>query len=330
MLTYTHVVKNSIAGMIALCALLGFAGMVHAAYPIEKIPGGEQVFGDFVVGPTKTDVTIKPGQSREVELTVTNRMGSRRVFNLEIEDAKGSDDPNQAVVLLGDDRGPYSLKDYIRFPESSFELAQGERARIMVTISIPANAQPGGLYGSVLVTTDSLPSDDAEAIKAGTKAGSVIVSRIGALFFVTVPGDVKKAGFLEKFTTAPEGKTFFNQGPVKFQVLFRNNGTIHLNPSATISIKNMLGEEVGSIVAEPWYSFPQSVRMRELTWNRDYLFGRYTAELSLNRGYDNLVDTAQVTFYVIPWQLVAGAFAGLMLIFLFLRFVIRKFEIKRR
>lgn len=322
-----------VRGAALSASLLVWALCVHAAsaaYVLEQVAGPDEAYGDFVVGPTKVELGIEPGKTQTIELMVTNRMGSRRVFNLEVEDAKGSNDPNQTVVLLGDDRGPYSLKDYISFPEKSFELDQGQRARIPVSISVPADAQPGGLYGSVLVTTNSLPGEDDEAVRAGAKAGSVIVTRIGSLFFITVPGAVERDGRLQQFSVVPEDRMFFSTGPIPFQILFENTGSVHLNPAATLSVRNMLGDEVGSTVIEPWYAFPQSVRRREITWDREFLFGKYTAHLSLNRGYDNHIDTASVTFVVIPWTLMAAVFGGLVLVFFFFRFIIRTFEIKRR
>lgn len=315
--------------------LFGFALLflgapaAHAAYQIEQIPGGDQVFGDFVVGPTKIDLTIAPGTEKTLELMVTNRMGERKQFNLQIEDAKGSDDVRNPVVLLGDDRGPYSLKDYIHFPEASFELGQGERARIPVTISIPADAQPGGLYGSVLVTTASLPNGGDQTVQSGAKSGSVVVSRVGSLFFITVPGDVQKGGEVSSFTTSGN-KKYFSSGPIGFDILYHNSGNIHLAPYGSISIKNMMGDEVGVITSDPWYAFPQSTRLRQLTWERPYMFGKYTATAKINRGYDNIVDEKSVTFYVIPWKIVGGAFLALLLVFFFLRFLVRTFEIKKK
>lgn len=321
--------------LIVLSAMVLWVWMLCAgvaqAYTIEQIPGGDGGAGDFVVGPTKTDLTLQPGTQQVVEIMVTNRMGQRRVFNLTTEDMKGSDNPEQTVVLLGDDRGPYSLKDYLKFPEMSFELNSGERARIPVTVSVPKDAQPGGLYGSVLVSTTSVPPKEGDAeVKTGAKTGSVIQSRIGLLFFITVPGAVTKEGSLKKFSMLPEGRRVLSKGPIQFQLLFKNSGSIHLNPYGTVSIKNILGEEVGTINVDPWFSLPQSTRLRELTWDRPYLFGRYTAEAHINRGYDNQSDTATVSFWVIPWTLLGAAFLGLLLVFFILRFIARTFEIKKK
>lgn len=320
------------AHLIVLCAVVWVwmlsVGIAHA-YTVEKIPEGDTPVGDFVVGPTKTELSLEPGTEHPLELLVTNRMGERRVFNLTTEDMKGSDDLTQNIVLLGDDRGPYSLKDYLKISDTRIELESGERARIPVIISIPKDAQPGGLYGSVLVST-APQARPGESDGTGAQAGSVIVARIGSLFFITVPGDVKKEGNLVKFSTLPEGKKLFSRGPIDFQLLFKNTGSIHLDPYGTISIKNMFGEEVGLVNAEPWFAMPDSTRLRQIAWDRPYLFGYYTAEARINRGYDDQSDTAKVSFFVIPWTLIALVFVGLVLVFFVFRFIGRSFEIKRK
>ncbi len=322
--------RDVIATLFGLCfAVSGSALSVHAAYEIEMIPGGDQVFGDFVVGPTKIELPVEPGTEKVVELVVTNRMGEPRIFNLEIEDMRGSDNPEETVMLLGDDRGPYSLRDYLSFPEASFELKQGERARIPVTVSIPADAEPGGLYGSVLVTTTSVPREDTDDT-TGARSGAVIVSRIGALFFVTVPGEVLKEGSLTEFSTIPQGKRVWSAGPIGFQLLFENTSSVHLSPFGSIRIKNILGEEIGLVEVDPWFAMPQSSRRREVSFDRAHLFGYYTAEATIDRGYGDVVDTKQVSFIVIPWMLVAIAFGGLALVFFVLRYILRNFEIKKR
>lgn len=327
---YASMRRHILAVALAVvCTLAYLPPVARAAYQIEQIPGGDVVVGDFVVGPTKLELTLEPGTEKVVELMVTNRMGERRQFNLSVEDTKGSDDPNQAVVLLGDDRGPYSLKDYLKFPEATFELGQGERARIPVTVQVPADAQPGGLYGTVIVSTASLADKNAQDTGPGARAGSVIVNRIGALFFVAIPGAVDRAGMLDDFKLLGD-RQYFSRGPIDFQILFRNTGSIHLAPSGIVTITNMLGEEVGEVIVDPWFAFPQSLRLREIKWDRPYLFGKYTAEAKINRGYDNLTDTASVTFYVLPWTLIGGGFVALVLVFFIFRFIGRTFQIRRR
>jgi hypothetical protein len=291
----------------------------------EEVGAGD--YGDFVVGPGKVELPLNPGESRTIEMTVTNRLGEPRVFNIVTEDAAGSQDPYQAIVLLGDDRGPYTLKDYIQFPETSFVLEAGVRARIPVTITLPEDAEPGGRYGSVLVTTTSVPNDNRLSSEA--RPSSAIVTRIGTLFFITTPGEVEVEGALEEFTTIPN-KKFFTKGPISFAAIFRNTGSVHLNPYGSISVSNMLGEEVGFIEMDPWYAMPQSLRYREVAWEREFLFGRYTATLEINRGYNDEIDTATISFWVIPVKLIIPAIGGLVLLLLLIRYIVTRFEFKRK
>ncbi len=297
-------------------------------YRTEGVPGGDEVLGDFVVGPGKVDLRLNPGETRTVEILVTNRTGERRMFNLATEDAAGSQDQSVAIQLLGDDRGPYSIRDYISVPAKSFVLEQNQRAHIPVTISIPLDAEPGGLYGSLLVDTvaiDAVPGD----VNSGTVPQSAIVARVGTLFFVTIPGALEYDATLSEFGTLQKQK-FYQSGPVTFGLLHENKGSVHIAPYGELRIRNFFGEEVGYLELDPWFVLPNSVRLREVTWTRDYLFGRYTASVAINRGYDDVVDEAQYTFWVLPWKPIALAFAGLFVVIFLIRSFLKRFEFKRR
>lgn len=314
-----------IVGMVLLSVVI-CSGTAYAQEIIRESVGAGD-YGDFVVGPGKIELPLSPGESRVVEVTVTNRLGEPRVFNLEVEDAAGTKDPERPVALLGDDIGPYTLKDYLLIPEKSFVLGAGERARIPVTVAIPEDAEPGGRYGSVLVTTTTLPNESG--VSSNAQSGSAIVSRIGTLFFITTPGIVELEGELTDFATIPD-KKFFTKGPMKFSILFENIGSVHLNPYGTISIDNMLGEEVGFIEMEPWYALPQSLRFREVVWDREFMIGRYTATLELNRGYNDIIDTAKISFWVLPLNVVLPVLGGIIFIIFLIRYVVTRFEFKRK
>ena len=288
---------------------------------------GNGVFGDFVVGPGKIELSINPGESKTVEITVSNRTGKPHIFEITSEDASGSTDPSQALVLLGDDRGPYSMKDYVSVQAPRFELPHNVRARIPVTISIPADAEPGGLYGSLLVSTVSSEARAGDGQE--TASQSAVVARIGTLFFITIPGGVEKDGGLKDFTTVPP-QSLYQNGPISFGLLFENKGSIHLAPYGEIRIKNFLDEEVGFIEIQPWFVLPKSLRLREITWEREFLFGRYTATAYINRSYDDTIDEKTFTFWVLPWKPIAVGFGGIFLGLFVLRVFFKKFEFKRK
>lgn len=308
---------------IVLSCILCFASASSvSAYKIENI-GDNSTHGDFAIGPGKIELEINPGESKTVNITVTNRIGDERVFNFETEDFTGSQDTTQTAVLLGDERGPYSLKDYISVPEWSFTLKNGERAIVPVTVSIPTDAQPGGLYGSLLTSTASKPN----AEKSGPT--NTIVARLGTLLFITIPGPVNHIGQLIKFETN-NGKKIYSSGPIDFRLLYENKGSVYVNPYGKISIKNMLGGEVKNIEVEPWYALPGSLRLREVRWDSTFLMGKYTAIASINRGYDNIIDTKEFSFWVIPIKPVALVILAIIVILFVFRFVLTRFEIRKR
>jgi hypothetical protein len=75
---------------------------------------------------------------------------------------------------------------------------------------------------------------------------------------------------------------------------------------------------------------PKSLRLREVIWDRSFLLGRYTAVAKINRGYDDIIDEQTYTFWAIPLKLVALVFGSLFVFFLLLRFILSRFEFKRK
>ncbi len=266
---------------------------------------------DFVVGPGKIELEIAPGETETFELTIANRIGETKEFTIALEDISGSNDPEQPVLLLGTDTGPYSLRDYLTLSTSTITIAHGERVRIPVSVTLPPNTSPGGKYGSIVVSIVSNPVE-------GASASSAIVSRIGTLVFVTTAGDRHASGNLEKFSIVGD-KKILQKGPVTFGILYRNTGNVHINPYGELRIYNMLNQEVGATPLDPWYVLPEAVRVRDVVWNKSPLFGRYTAVLSLHNGYDAVPTVATYSFYVINWWVVGVVVLVLVVLISLLR-----------
>ncbi len=292
-------------------------------YKVEKIEGDINV-GDFVVGPGKFEINVKPGETITQEIIITNRISNLRSFRLTVDDITGSQDGSSAVSLTDGAKGPYSLRDFISFPDTMLNLDLGERARVPVTITIPPDAEPGGLYGSVLVSTERVPE-----VGATDTPRSPVIARIGSLFFVTVAGEVEQSGNTTDVKTL-DSKWWYEKGPINLGIIYENTGSVHVNPYGEISITNMFNEEVGFIELEPWFVLPKSLRTRDITWEREFLLGRYTVTARINRGYDDIIDEVSTSFWVLPWKIVLGTFAVLFLIIFTMRAFFRTFEFSRK
>ena len=293
-------------------------------FSLESIPTSPEL-RDFVVGPGKFEVTLAPGQSQTIDLSVSNRLGVDRTFTLVEEDFVGSNDPTKTTVLLGDDRGPYSLKDYLKIGADSVSIPTGQRARIPVTVMVPADAQPGGYYGSVIVAVSS--SRNAGESVGGAIPTNPIISRIATLFFVRVAGPVKEDGRITKFSLPGDRTVLWSPQSIDFDLYYRNDGTVHEDPFGTITVKNMLGSTVGSIDVEPWFAMPNSLRFREVRWQTPFLFGRYVAHASIDRGYGSVKDEVDLVFWVIPWKLLVVIIVGLFVVIFGIRYIKARFKI---
>jgi hypothetical protein len=188
--------------------------------------------GDFDLGPTSFPLVLKPGETVTKTLQLTNRIGETREFTVEVEDFEGSRDPDQAVSLQGRKNGRWSAKDWTKVELEKFTIDHGQRQFFSVTIATPENADAGDHYVSVLVKTS--PKD---ALAEGQAVH--LTSRVGALFFVRVPGDIVEDGALASFQS--RRKIYTEAGKTRMDTVFANNGTVRVTPSGSIAIKDWLG-----------------------------------------------------------------------------------------
>jgi hypothetical protein len=304
-------------------AALALAASGARAYTIED-SGAEQV-GDFVLEPAKVEVFLDPGETATRSVSIVNRTGAKVEYQIELEDFVGTDDGSASVKFLGDADSPYSFKKGIQPEVKTFTLEAGQRARIPVDIVAPENAAPGGYYTSLIVSNK--PSD---APQEGS--GTRVVSRVAQLIFVRVNGPVVESGILRDFRLSPPG-FFRSGGPFTFEVLFENQGSVHLAPYGVITIYNLFGQVVAQVPVDAYYAMPKSQRYRQVNWDKPGLFGFYRAELELNAGYKesgDKIETRSVSVLVIPWLPLTIVLVAVLLIAGAIVYVRRNFVFRRR
>jgi hypothetical protein len=80
---------------------------------------------------------------------------------------------------------------------------------------------------------------------------------------------------------------------------------VHLVPYGLITIKNTFGRTVAQLPVDAYFSLPNSLRYRDVTWNGGFMLGRYTATIQLNRGYKDIIDKQVLALWVVPWKIIA-------------------------
>ncbi len=305
---------------ILICAF--FLPRIAGAYSVEKL--NIELKNDFVLEPAKIDLALDPGQVYTRSVMVTNRADKKITFKIEVEDFVGSDNPQNQVVLLGKDKSPYSFKDNIKPEVSEVTLNPGERLTLPVTITVPPNTAPGGYYSSVLFS-----NEPAENTPTGGAPVTKIISRLGVLFLIRVNGPANEKGSIDDFRISPP-KMVYDKADFNFEVLFKNEGNVHLVPYGWITIKNMLGAQVDQVPINAYFALPNTIRYREVPWTRASLFGRYTATLTLHLGYGDQVQEKTIAFWVIPWKVITAVFLALLVFLSIFYYILSRFEFRRK
>ncbi len=302
--------------------------MPHGASAYTKTKIDTTVQNDFIVEPGKTEVFLNPGENMVKNISVTNRVDKTVRFKLSTEDFVGTNDAKQPVVLLGDANSPSSLKDFIIPEITEFSLEFGEKITIPVTVSVPFDAEPRGYYGALIVSNDpdKLPNENTKDTKGQTR----IISRIGSLFLLKINGEGREEGEIDGFKLIGPSKTFYSKRPEGFEIAFKNTGNVHLVPYGTITIKNIFGQVVKTLPVDAYFVLPDSTRYREVEWPGGFSLGRYSATLSLYKGYNNEYTEAKVAFWVIPWKILIPVFIGLILLTALLYYILTRFELRKK
>jgi hypothetical protein len=317
--------KSLILALVAFIALPGFS---QAQVIRENL--GVEITNDFVLEPAKNEVILEPGQSTREKISIINRMDKSVTFQIQVEDIVGSDNMFEQVKLLGEDRGPYSLKDFIIPEITEFTLESGEKITIPVDVNLPTDSEPRGYYGALIVSSKGEESNSS--VDDGASGTTQIVTRLGSIFLVRVNGDLLESSRISDFKTVGPEQKLYSDHPKGFEVSVKNEGNVHLVHYGEIKIKNMLGREVGSLPINAFFSLPDSTRYREIKWPESFAFGFYSAEVYLYQGFgdENEFLNDKISFFVLPWKLVVIALTVAIILFAIIRFIKSNFKIERK
>ena len=266
------------------------------AYTIRSYE--EKVLNNFALTPGKHDFLIESGTEKTRYITIVNRSGETHNFSIKVQDFRGTRDPDDPLKFFDDVESDWSAKDWLTPELDRFTLRHGERIKFGVKVQAPEDASVGGHYAGVFVSTY------APSKKNKSKLSVPTASMLGSLFLLRIPGKIVEKGRLKGFKTT---KSIYFEGPINSDIVFQNDGNIHLKPQGQMVIRNQLGMTVEKLKVEPWIVLAESVRKTTSTWNeKPFLrIGKYSAEVNLAYGdKKKQFATAKTTFLVIPRNLI--------------------------
>lgn len=279
------------------------------------------------IAPPVINLKVNPGQSITTQITIRGVSNEPLLVTGQVNDftAGGNEDGTPKILLDEGESSPYSLKSWVG-PLPQLLLEPKKVENMTVTINVPADAAPGGYYGVVRFTGTPPELKDT---------GVSLSASLGSLLFIRVNGDAKEGLDVEEFSTHKDGGAgwLFESAPINFVERLKNTGNTHLQPAGQITITDMFGQKVATVNVNlpPRNILPQSTRKFEQPLDsavigNKMLFGRYTAELRLTYGDKQQVVTSSLTFWIVPWRLIAILIALLIGGFFLIRFLIKRYN----
>lgn len=297
---------------IALIALAGL-GVATPVFALTLAPARIEVNGD-------------PGQTINGELELMNEQEGVRSFYSSTENFEPKGESG-APYFIGAKEG---LATWIQI-QPEVTLVQGEEMVIPFSISIPADAEPGGYFAAIFFGSQPPQTQGGSEVSIGGK--------IGALILLRVSGYIPEDGGLIEFGMEDAGKIITGT-PAEFTYRIRNSGGDRIVPLGEITIRNTIRLTSAKLLANKGEGsvLPGSTRKFEVPWGTplpddsqtgapikraffeevraqmsDFHFGWYTASVDVAWGETNQTGSATYHFFIIPWQLLSIVFVALLI-----------------
>jgi hypothetical protein len=275
------------------------------------------------VSPVRSDLTIKPGETQNLTINVTNVTSAPATFQTIVNDfiANPNESGSPAIILNPNEFSQsHSLKRFVA-PVADFSLAPGQQKAIVVKIAVPTNAAGGGYFGAIRFAPAGSNTGPNQTVSL---AGSV-----GSLVLLKVPGNISEklsiASFDARINDRPSS-FFTTNKDIDAVVRFQNQGNIQEEPFGKILLKNRSGKILGQYevnnVNPPGNVLPDSIRKFPVSLqNKVGKFGQYKLEGNFGYGSSGQLLSASTTFYVIPVSVIIG-FVILVLLIVFIVLVL--------
>lgn len=302
-------------------------GIILSALPTNFVHAANQNAGQALeIAPPVLNLTADPGQTITTKIILRDVSTSRLVVRNQINDfvAGGEDGTPRLLLDENAEDSPYSLKSWIQ-PLPEFTLNPKQINELPVKIVVPKNAAPGGYYAVVRFTATA-PDLEGTGVSLSASLGTLVLMRIN--------GDAKESMKVEQFATTKGGKLtgLFESQPVTFLARLKNEGSTHEQPTGSIVVSDMFGNKIAGVNVNLNRSnvLPSSIRKFEQTLDKStigdrFLFGRYTADMTLKYGTKGQTVTESTSFWVIPYRLVGFTLLLIAIVFIVIRIALKRY-----
>jgi len=237
----------------------------------------------LTLSPLRSELEIAPGTSLDGVLTVTNSTDKPMIVDASAEEFSVIDQQYDYSFTAESD-----VAKWVSFNPTEVNLSAGASEKIAFTVGVPLSAEPGGRYISLFASTKTGTSDDSVNS----------LQRVASLLYITVLGDVTRAGHLVTLTS-PWGISANNTWSGTIQ----NTGTTHFRSRYNVGVKNILGDGVVVSASGDALILPGTVRLVSDILPAPQLPGIYKVVYTIGLGDTPAKTETRFILYAPPWSI---------------------------
>lgn len=308
-------------------------GIFSFSYLLPSLAFAQDGSLRIVTSPLPISLVAEPGTTVSTELKVKN--AGTEVETLKIDILKFNAYEDTGKPALHDLEPTDEFAKWVTFSEPSFTILPEEWKTVTATFNVPKEASFGYYYAFVFTRADSETdlAPQETAVVGGTATLVLLEARVP---------DAKREITVAEFKT---DKTVYEFLPVNFTVSLKNSGNVHVAPRGNIFLSQGDDKDIALLELNPGKGsiLPDSARVFEAGWsdgfpiyeeriengqvvldelgNQTYRLvwnfenashlriGKYTAKMLLvyDDGTRDVPIEGVVSFWVMPWRLLAGA-----------------------
>lgn len=311
-ITDSHVLARAWSSFLLVAAFFVF---------FVSIPGLAQAAESLKVQPTLVEENIEPGKSFSSVLHVTNLGESTQSYKVIVQDIESIDENGNPVFAKEHEATGFEISSWVTTSRPELVLAPGQSADVPFTVTAPANASPGGHFGTIFLSTQG---------EKPKTVGASVGYQVGAILSFRVAGDTVEEARIREFKSE---KMVYGESKAVFRVKVENLGNTLVRPRGLLEIVDMFGKKTATLNLNEGEAavLPHSVREFVVEWNDDRIrMGKYQAIASLEYGTDVKHTIFQeLSFWIIPSKVVTPVAGIIFLVALILYFWV-KLYIRRK
>ena len=281
------------------------------------------------ISPTRNELTLEPGKSEKVTITLKNVTTGDLITRAQINDFESDNETGEPKLIVDTTKqSTSSVKPFVSGLVDT-SLKAGDRKDVVITVKVPDDYPPGAYYG--IVRYVAVPANREQ-----TKDTQVaLTASVGSLLLITVPGSITEKIQVPKVQVMRQGVTrrFFTQAPDQVSVTIRNLGNGFSKPFGKVTINGPGGQAFSYELnaTDPRSNIlPNSTRIFKDAVKNIKKPGRYTVYANVSHGSGGEVLVTKTSFWYLPrWFMIAIVVLIAVLVAVIAYFVTRRGK-KRR